>query len=144
MARALGKLGIHQVEYDETNGNLQGYSRGLEFAISPIAANRIKTTFHKIGHMVLGHTVGEQFQRYRDHRGQMEAEAEITAALCMHHLGLLDEQTAGQTRGYVQHWNGSEEFPEASARKILKTAGAIIQAGRESATTSITASTPTT
>src|SRR5579859_862018 len=36
---ALDKLGIREIPFDSTNGNLQGYSRGLEFAINPIAVN---------------------------------------------------------------------------------------------------------
>lgn len=47
MVRAMGKLGLRQVEFDSTNGNLQGYSRGLEFAISPIVFNYWKTLFHE-------------------------------------------------------------------------------------------------
>ena len=33
MILAMGKLGMRQVEFDSTNGNLQGFSRGLEFAV---------------------------------------------------------------------------------------------------------------
>lgn len=59
----------------------------------------------------------------------MEAEAEILAMLCMKGAGLLDEATARYSCGYVQHWLGGDEFPEASARMVLKGADAIIRAG---------------
>lgn len=83
MALALGKLGIHEVEFDSANGNLQGFSRGLEYAVSPIAHNRLKTIFHELGHIVLGHTMPSSHEEYVYHRGLMEAEAEIAAMLCM-------------------------------------------------------------
>ena len=44
---ALSKLGVREAPFDNPNGNLQGWSHGLEFAINPIAVNRTKTTFHK-------------------------------------------------------------------------------------------------
>jgi hypothetical protein len=58
-------------------------------------------------------------EEYVYHRGLMEAEAEILAMLCMKGAGLLDEETARYSRGYVQHWLGGDEFPEASARKVV-------------------------
>jgi len=54
------------------NGNLQGYSRGLEFAISPIARDRRKTMFHEWGHMILGHTMPSQHAMYLNHRGYLK------------------------------------------------------------------------
>ena len=82
-------------------------------------------------------------QEYVYHHGLMEAESEILAMLYMKGAGLLDEETARYSRGHVQHWLGGDEFPETSARKVLKGADAILRAGRI-ATTSITASTPAT
>jgi hypothetical protein len=49
-------FGIREIPFDSTNGNLQGYSRGLEFAINPLAVNKNKTRFHELAHIVLGHT----------------------------------------------------------------------------------------
>lgn len=68
-------------------------------------------------------------EEYVYHRGQMEAEAEILAMLCMKGAGLFDEETARYIRGYAQHWLGGNEFPEMSARKVLKGADAILRAG---------------
>jgi hypothetical protein len=52
LTTALGKPGIREVPFDNANGNLQGWSHGVEFAINPIAVNRTKTTFHELGHIV--------------------------------------------------------------------------------------------
>ena len=65
-----------------------------------------------------------------NHRGLMEAETEITAMLCMKEFDLLDDETASHSRAYTQHWLDGGEFPETSARRVLKAANAIIQAGR--------------
>ena len=54
---ALGKLGIREIPFDSLSGNLQGYARGLDIAVSPIAINPTKTQMHEIGHILLGHTM---------------------------------------------------------------------------------------
>jgi hypothetical protein len=128
LAQALDKLGIREVPFDQTNGNIQGVSRGLEFAINPIAVNRPKTIFHEIGHMVLGHTIGSYPPDL--HRGQMEGEAEAVALLSMKEVGLLDEDTASHIWGYLKHWMGDDGFPETSIRRIFRTVEAILRAGR--------------
>jgi hypothetical protein len=50
-------------------------------------------------------------EEYVYHRGLMEAEGEILAMLCMKGAGLLDEELARYSRGYVQCWLGGDEFP---------------------------------
>lgn len=39
---ALEKLGVREVPFDKTNGNIQGYSRALEFAINPLESTGIR------------------------------------------------------------------------------------------------------
>jgi hypothetical protein len=98
-ADALAKLGIRQVPFSSTNGNLQGWSYGLEFAVNPIAVNPTKTTLHEWGHIVLGHTLPQVHAEYQTHRGIKEFEAEATAYLCMcmNELGQVDDETARQS-----------------------------------------------
>lgn len=127
---ALAKLGVREVPFDSTNGNLQGWSQGTEFAINPIAVNRPKTIFHELGHIVLGHTLPSLHAKYAQHRGPMEGEAEITALIVMNEVGLLDDETASHMRGYVQHWMQDETFTEQAARRIFRAAEAILRAGR--------------
>lgn len=127
---ALDKFGIHEVPFDSTDGNLQGYSYGLEFAINPIAANRNKTTFHELGHIILGHTMPHHHEEYALHRGLMEFEAEAAAYLVMNELGQLDDETASHSRGYIRHWLQDEQPPEQSIRRVFKAAEAIVKAGR--------------
>jgi hypothetical protein len=90
---ALGKFGITEVPFDSTNGNLQGYSRGLEFAINPIAANRNKTVFHELTHILLGHTLPHHYEEYQMHQGVREFQSEAAAYLVINELGIMDDET---------------------------------------------------
>ena len=128
-ARALSTLDISEQPFAITDGNAQGYARERIIAINPVAANPYKTTFHELAHILLGHTAeGSLSDDDRTPRDLREVEAEATAMLCCAALELpgLDD-----ARGYIQHWYGQgSEIPEASARKIFKTADAILKAGR--------------
>lgn len=42
---ALGKLGIREVPFMSTDGNVQGYSHGLEYAINPVAPTGLRRRF---------------------------------------------------------------------------------------------------
>jgi hypothetical protein len=130
LAIALDKLGVREVPFDNTNGNLQGWSQGTEFAINPIAANRNKTIYHELGHILLGHTLPHHFEEYQTHRGIMEFQAEATAYLVMNELELMDEETASHSRGYIRHWLGEEQPPDQAIRQVFTAADRILRAGR--------------
>ena len=52
--KALGALNIQRVEFEDLDGNTQGYAkRGGKIAVSPIAALPHKTLFHEIAHSLL-------------------------------------------------------------------------------------------
>jgi hypothetical protein len=85
--QVLQKLGVREVPFDDTLGNLQGYSSGTEIAINPIAIRPTKTRFHELGHVVLGHTLPHSYEDYATHRGIKEFQAEAVAYLCMNELG---------------------------------------------------------
>lgn len=127
---ALQQLGVRLVPYESVSGNLQGYSRGHDIAINPIAVNPVKTRFHEIGHVVLGHTASEALAEYQTHRGVMEFQAEATAYLTMHELEQLDEATASRSRGYVQTWLRGERPPEKAIRDVFVATNKILKAGR--------------
>jgi len=127
---ALAALDITRVEFALMDGNCQGYAMGRQVAVSPVAALPYKTLFHELAHVVLGHTTDEATMADDDRtpRNLREVEAEAVAMLCTAALGLPGME---DSRGYIQHWNASgEAIPEASARKILKTADTILKAGR--------------
>jgi antirestriction protein ArdC len=128
--RALDKLGIRRVPFRIHNLNVQGYSKGLEIAVNPVAVNPTKTLFHEVGHVILGHTLPRTIGEYATHRGVKEFEAEGTAYLVMNELELLDEETATRSRGYIRHWLHEERPPEPSIRVAFRAADAILKAGR--------------
>ncbi len=127
---ALGKLGIREVEFDEVNGNLQGYSIGTEIAINPVAVRPTKTRFHELAHVVLGHTLPHSYEDYATHRGIKEFQAEAVAYLAMNEVGQLDDETAETSRGYIQHWLANEQPPDKAIQQVFTTADRILKAGR--------------
>jgi antirestriction protein ArdC len=127
---ALAALCVERVAFNNTNGNVQGYARGRQVAVSPIAELPHKTLFHELAHVLLGHT--EELQSLVDGRectptNLREAEAESVALICCDSLGLSGAEFS---RGYIQHWLGQEPIPDRSAQRIFKAVDAILRAGR--------------
>lgn len=131
---ALGVLAITQVPYESLDGNKQGHSIGRTFAINPVAVHPLRTTFHELAHIVLGHTTPGGLAEYQLHRGSFEFEAEATAYLLMHELGLLDEQSASHSRAYIQGWlrgvDGAERVSDGSIKAVFSAVTTILAAGR--------------
>ncbi|THG30700.1 ArdC-like ssDNA-binding domain-containing protein [Naasia lichenicola] len=127
--RALGKLGISLVPFQNFDGNIGGYARGKEIAINPVAPFPLRTTIHEISHVEHGHTTPEHLQLYAGHRGTYEFEAEASAYVTLNEIGALDEQTATVSRGYVQGWLGEQEPAEESLRRVLNVSTRVLEAG---------------
>lgn len=115
---ALVSLKITRTRFDEMNGNVQGFARHREIAISPLAAIPFKATFHEMGHVILGHTESEKrIDLDQMDRNIREVEAESVALICCESLGLPGAEAA---RGYIQHWlKGEREIPNRSAAKLF-------------------------
>jgi hypothetical protein len=126
----LGRLGMRQVEYQSSSGNMQGYSHGVELAVSPIAANPLKTLIHEAGHITLGHTLPHAWEDYQAHKGLKEFQAEGVAYVVLNLLGVMDEETARYSRGYIRHYLQNEKPPEQAVRQVLTVADRIWRAGR--------------
>lgn len=131
-ARALATLQITEEPFSHLDGNCQGYARDRAIAVSPVAGLPIKTLFHELAHVVLGHTAESTLtDDERTPRDLREVEAEATAMLVCAALQLPGIDYA---RGYIQHWHASgEAIPERSAARIFKAADAILRAGRDDA-----------
>jgi antirestriction protein ArdC len=127
--RALDSLNIAEVEFRHTNGNVMGYARKREVAISPLSILPHKTLFHELGHIELGHTSEADFQdSEQTPRSLREAEAESVALILCESLSLPGSDYC---RGYLQHWLQGDVIPEKSAQKIFGAADRILRAGRE-------------
>ena len=53
---ALVTLGVTEIPFDLMSGNTQGFARKRSISVSPLAVLPHKTTFHELGHVILGHT----------------------------------------------------------------------------------------
>ena len=125
--RALAALGIEQIPFTHTNGNVQGYAKKSQVAISPLAELPHKTLFHEVAHVVLGHTTeAEISDSEQTPRSLREVEAEAVALLVCESLGLACSEYC---RGYIQNWLEGDVIPEKSAQKIFGAADRILKAG---------------
>ncbi len=130
-ARALAALDIAEIPFDELDGNIQGYARKRQIAISPVAAMPHKTRFHELAHIVLGHTAELDFtDSEQTPKNLREAEAEAVALILCESLNLPGAEFA---RGYIQMWCKGDVIPEKSAQKIFGAADKILKAGATAA-----------
>jgi hypothetical protein len=131
--RALEVLNIETIVFDHTDGNVQGFTRGRQIAINPVAQLPHKTLFHELAHAMLHSGESNFTDTEQTPRNLREVEAEAVALLCCEALNL---EGADYARGYLQHWlhQGSEPnneaIPEKSAQKIFHAADQILRAGR--------------
>ena len=131
--QALKGLCIERVAFDKTDGNCQGFARGRQIAINPVAQLPHKTLFHEMAHVLLHTSEGDFTDTEQTPRNLREVEAEAVALLCCEALNL---EGADYARGYIQTWlyrgvgYDADAIPERSAQKILRTADQIIRAGR--------------
>jgi antirestriction protein ArdC len=128
--RACHVLFIDHIPFTLTNGNVQGYARDREFAVSPVAHLPHRTAFHEIAHIELGHcaeSMGMTDGDDRTPRDVREVEAEAVSFICCQSLGLPGEEFS---RGYLQHWLGNQKIEERSVHRILTAADRILKAGR--------------
>lgn len=126
-------LMIDRVSFNHTDGNMQGYALGRDFAVSPLAYLPHRTAFHEIAHIVLGHTAesaGMNDGGETTPRDVREVEAEAVSLICCQSLGLPGEEFS---RGYLQHWLGKQKIEERSIHRIFKAADQILKAGRPQA-----------
>jgi antirestriction protein ArdC len=125
-ARAVSVLGLTEVPFTATDGNVLGYSLKGQFAVSPLSPHPHKTTFHELAHCLL-HLDAEHREGAELPRNLKEVEAESVALLCSEALGLDGAEYA---RGYIRGWLRDEQIPEPSARRIFGAADKILRAGR--------------
>lgn len=127
--RALAALSIDEIPFDLIDGNILGYAKDRHVSISPVNPSPIKTLFHELAHVLLGHTAeGTQAESDITPRTLRECEAEAVALLCCEALNLPG---ADDSRAYIQHWYGQgNPIPERSAQRILRVADQILRAGQ--------------
>jgi hypothetical protein len=128
--QACRQLGVTVVTFMGPDSNTAGYSYGRNLAINPMALRPNKTRMHELAHITLDHTVEPLSSDYENHRGLYEFEAEGTAHLVMKELEQLDDDTASESRAYIQQWLGRERPPDSAIRHVFKATDSILRAGR--------------
>jgi len=126
--KALNALNIKEIPFNIMDGNVQGYATfNNQIAINPLAQLPLKTLFHELAHILLGHTQKAVLTDDKDLTANLiEAEAEATALLCLESLGLKGSEYC---RGYIQRWLQGNIIPEKSAQRIITAADKILKAG---------------
>jgi antirestriction protein ArdC len=131
LTTALDNLEIRQQPYELIDGNTQGYSWGRNYAINPVSADPTRTTFHELGHIVLGHTTPQPAaDQQAAHRGEREFQAEATAYLTLNELNRLTPESATHSRGYIQHWMHADRPSDRAIRQVFAATDTILRAGR--------------
>jgi antirestriction protein ArdC len=125
-ARAMKTLNVEEIPFEMLNGNCQGYAKGRQIAINPVAQMPAKTAFHELAHIELGHTSEAVHDSEALPKNLKEVEAEAVALLCLESLGM---DGADYCRGYIQNWLSGSEIPERSAQRIFAAADKILKAG---------------
>jgi antirestriction protein ArdC len=125
--KALAALNIERIQFEDLDGNTQGYARrGGKIAINPLAALPHKTFFHEAAHCLLHCQETDLTDTDQTPRSMAEVEAEAVALLCCESLGLPGAEFC---RGYVQSWAKGEAISERSAQRIFHAADRILKAG---------------
>lgn len=124
-------LGIKRVEFHAIDITIQGYSRGKEYALNPVARFPLKTAVHEIGHILLGHTIApREGEKKLPPLEIQECQAELAAHLVLNEPGMLDEEMASSSRAYIQDWRKNVELPDSAIRQVLSATERILKAGR--------------
>src|SRR5499433_2927507 len=122
----IADVNVEEVPFEMMNGNCQGYAKGRQIAINPLAQMPAKTTFHELAHIELGHTSEAVHDSETTPRSLKEVEAEAVALLCLESLGMDGAECC---RGYIQSWLQGDMIPERSAQKVFAAADKILKAG---------------
>jgi antirestriction protein ArdC len=124
---AFKTLNINQIDYNSVDGNTQGYAviGTRNFAINPMAVCPMKTMFHEIAHIILGHTQNDDEDM---NRGIKEFQAETVAHIVMVELGL--DFNCSESRAYVQGWLNDTRPTPQQISAVFKAVDTIITAGK--------------
>lgn len=124
----LKNAGIEKVDFQEFNGNVQGYATvsKKQIAINPLNIDCFKTVIHEVAHILLEHNPNDN-----NKHSQKEVEAEGTAYLVSSILNKTEKLE--ESRGYIQSYLKNVEVSkkEEISRNIIKTTNLILKYGEK-------------
>ena len=108
----LDRLGIELIEWNDIEGNAQGYAipSKKQIAINPLCTDRIDTFLHEVAHCLLHGRQDRMVDGKILTRNIREVEAELTSYVCMVMLDVQNDEVLSNARGYIQRWLGKNEF----------------------------------
>ena len=123
----LKNANIEKVDFQEFNGNIQGYATvsKKQIAINPLNTNCFKTIIHEVAHILLGHNSEDNIKH-----SQKEVEAEGTVYLISSILNKTEDLE--ESRGYIQSYlrNIDNNKKEEISRNIIRTTNLILKYGK--------------
>jgi hypothetical protein len=129
--KCLENLKIEQIEFNDVNGNCQGYAipKKQKIAINKLAVNPLKTGFHEVAHCLLHSDevlLGDSLELSKSIK-EFEAEGVAYIISARLNLGGLE-----YSRGYIQDWlkhGDTKEITEKNLNRILTACEKILKAG---------------
>lgn len=124
----LARLGLTMQEWDTIEGNAQGYAipNKKVIAINPLCTKRVDTFIHEVAHCLLHSDSEKIVDGVVLDTSTREVEAELTSYIVMVMLGIDDEETLSNARGYIQYWLKNSEFKNYG--RVYKAANTIMKA----------------
>lgn len=120
------KLWVEKTIFNHTDGNCQGFAYENKYAINPVAENPMKTMFHELAHILLGHTDKQVDDTQILAKDLKEFQAESVALICAACIGQTDELK--YSLGYIQNWWVPKELDKKMIEKLFSVSNKIISA----------------
>lgn len=128
------KFGLDYEELDYTKGE-RGYTDGQKISVLKIPnqdVSALNTIIHELAHTQLEHHKRKDYSN-QSARGEMEAEAELTAYIVSSYYGFSDKMR-DISLPYVKGWLSVGKFGEDNLDRVIRTAHKIVQATNETLT----------
>ena len=127
--QALENLQIKQIEFENIDGNCQGYAipNQKKIAINPLSYSPFGTLIHEVAHCLLHDKENKIVDNQLLDISTKEFEAETTAYLVCCSLGMFDNLE--YSRGYVSQWIKRSDIEEINFKRAFDCANKILQAG---------------
>lgn len=127
--KAERELNITVEPFQHSDGNCQGYAITDKrvIAISPVAYDGLKTSFHECAHVLL-HPNTRSADTPMLARDVKEVEAELTSYLVKSALGKTENLE--YSRGYIRNWTHDGTVEKVRFGKVFGAVDAILKAGK--------------
>ena len=120
------RLEVSKTTFVHMSWNCQGYASWREYAINPVAQNPMKTMFHELAHILLGHTDERMDDSATLACNIKEFQAESVALICAAIIGQTHELK--YSLGYIQSYWIPVTLDKKMIERLFSVANKIISA----------------